>query len=177
MSSLVYKARIYADAAHGAVGQKRKYTGEPYIVHPAEVVAILEAAGVDSPVVLAAAWMHDLLEDTMVERQSILRVFGPVVLSLVQQLTDVSRPEDGTRRHRKMLDRLHIARACPEAKSVKLADLISNTRSIVERDPKFARVYLAEKAELLRVLTDCSHPALWTQANELLEESKCKLTC
>lgn len=175
MSSMVYKAQIYASAAHGAIGQRRKYTGEPYIVHPAEVVQILQAAGVINPVVLSAAWLHDVLEDTQIEPQALMPVFGYPVLLLVQQLTDVSKPEDGNRRHRKMLDRHHTAQACPEAKSIKLADLISNTRSIVERDPKFARVYLKEKALLLEVLRDCSHPVLWDQANQLLGESKCKL--
>ena len=175
MSSLVYKAQIYASAAHGAVGQKRKYTGEPYIVHPAEVVGILRVAGVFSPDMLAAAWLHDVLEDTRVTQSDLLQVFGPVVAALVNQLTDVSKPWDGNREARKRIDREHTARACPEAKSIKLADLISNTRSIVEHDRNFARVYLKEKALLLEVLRDCSHPALWTQANELLEESKCKI--
>lgn len=175
MSSLVYKAQVFALAAHAAVGQKRKYTGEPYIVHPEEVVSILRAAGVFMPDMLAAAWLHDVLEDTQVQVRDLHTVFGPVVRILVTQLTDVSKPEDGNRRHRKMLDRHHIAAACPEAKSIKLADLISNTRSIVERDPTFARVYLKEKALLLEVLRDCSHPVLWDQANQLLEDSKCKL--
>jgi len=172
MSSLVYKAQIYASAAHGAVGQVRKYTGEPYIVHPAEVVQILQAAGMDLPQALAAAWLHDVLEDTQVQPQDLLTVFGPVVLRLVEQLTD---SEEGNRATRKRLSCERLAGANPYAKSVKLADLISNTRSIVDRDPEFARVYLKEKAALLEVLRDCSHPALWTQANELLEESLCKL--
>jgi (p)ppGpp synthase/HD superfamily hydrolase len=175
MSSLVYKAQVFAIAAHGAVGQVRKYTGEPYVVHPAEVVQILQAAGVFNPHVLAAAWLHDVLEDTQVTEQMLLQVFGPVVLELVGQLTDQSHPAHGNRAERKRIDREHTARACPEARSVKLADLISNTRSIVEHDPAFARVYLKEKAALLEVLRDCSHPALWAQANELLEQSLCKL--
>jgi hypothetical protein len=48
----------------------------------------------------------------------------------------------------------HLAGASPRAKTIKLADLIDNSRSIVERDPDFAKVYLAEKRELLAVLTD-----------------------
>lgn len=175
MTSLVYKAQIYASAAHGAVGQVRKYTGEPYIVHPAEVVRILRTAGVTDQFMLAAAWLHDVVEDTQITQRDLLTVFGPVVCILVNQLTDQSRPEDGNRAARKAIDLQHTALAHPEAKSVKLADLISNTRSIVEHDPRFARTYLAEKRLLLEVLRDCSHPALWTQANELLEESLCKL--
>lgn len=175
MSSLVYKAQVFAMAAHGAIGQKRKYTGEPYIVHPAEVVQILKNAGVTDPNMLAAAWLHDVIEDTRVDQRDLVQVFGPVVAILVGQLTDVSTMADGKRATRKELDRLHIAMAHPEAKSVKLADLISNTRSIVTYDPNFARVFLKEKALLLEVLRDCSHPALWDQANELLEKSLCEL--
>lgn len=172
MSSLVYKAQVFAMAAHAAIGQKRKYTGEPYIVHPAEVVQILKTAGVTDPNMLAAAWLHDVLEDTQVCRQDLLSVFGPVVMTLVGQLTDVSTFADGNRANRKRLDREHTAMAHPEAKSVKLADLISNSRSICRHDPNFARVYLKEKAQLLEVLRDCSHPVLWQQAYELLQEQK-----
>lgn len=163
-------------AAHGATGQKRKYTDEPYIVHPAEVVQILKTAGVTDPNMLAAAWLHDVIEDTAVTRQDVLSVFGPVVMTLVWQLTDVSTREDGNRAARKELDRFHTEQAHPEAKSVKLADLISNTRSIVTHDPRFAAVYLKEKTLLLEVLRDCSHPVLWEQANELLEKANNELS-
>lgn len=171
MTSLVYKAQVFATAAHGAVGQVRKYTGEPYIVHPAEVVGILRTAGVTDQYMLAAAWLHDVVEDTHLTQRDLLTVFGPVVCILVNQLTDQYGPEVGNRAHRKALECERTRLAHPEAKSVKLADLISNTRSIVEHDPRFARTYLKEKAALLEVLRDCSHPALWKQANELLEES------
>lgn len=175
MSSLVYKAQVFALAAHAAVGQKRKHTGEPYIVHPAEVVQILRAAGVFAPDVLAAAWLHDVVEDTSVDLHDIRQVFGRVVEEYVHLLTEYLTPGDGNRAFRKAFQCRRLSVAPPQVKSVKLADLISNTRSIVEHDPAFARVYLKEKALLLEVLRDCSHPALWTQANELLEESKCKI--
>lgn len=163
-------------AAHGAIGQKRKYTGEPYIVHPAEVVQILKNAGVTDPNMLAAAWLHDVVEDTRLDQRDLVQVFGPVVAILVGQLTDVSTLSDGNRVRRKELDRRHTELAHPEAKTVKLADLISNTRSIVQHDPNFARVYLKEKALLLEVLRDCSHPVLWAQANELLEKANHDIT-
>lgn len=163
-------------AAHGATGQKRKYTGEPYIVHPAEVVQILKTAGVTDPNMLAAAWLHDVIEYTQLGQQDLVQVFGPVVAVLVGQLTDVSTLADGNRALRKAVDRWHTAQAHPEAKTVKLADLISNTRSIVQHDRNFARVYLKEKALLLEVLRDCSHPVLWAQANELLEKANHDIT-
>jgi hypothetical protein len=72
----------------------------------------------------------------------------------VAALTDISRPNDGDRKIRKAIDRNHLAGASARAQTIKLADLIDNSRSIVERDPDFAKVYLAEKRELLAVLTE-----------------------
>ena len=146
------RARTFATAAHAAVAQLRKYTNEPYIVHPAEVVSILKTRPHD-PAMVAAAWLHDTVEDTGVSIELIRAEFGSEVSDLVGWLTDVSRPEQGNRAHRKAIDRAHTAAAPAEAQTIKLCDLMSNTRSIVEHDPEFARVYLAEKRQLLEVMT------------------------
>jgi guanosine-3',5'-bis(diphosphate) 3'-pyrophosphohydrolase len=53
------RARTFATAAHAAVGQLRKYTHEPYIVHPAEVVSIVKSVA-HTEAMVAAAWMHDV---------------------------------------------------------------------------------------------------------------------
>jgi guanosine-3',5'-bis(diphosphate) 3'-pyrophosphohydrolase len=102
----------------------------------------------------------------IVELSIIARQFGSVVASYVEQLTDVSRPEDGNRAARKAIDLAHTALASPQAHTIKLADLISNTRSIVERDPVFAVTYLAEKRKLLEVLKD-GDPNLYRIARDL----------
>jgi (p)ppGpp synthase/HD superfamily hydrolase len=146
------RARTFATAAHAAVAQLRKYTNEPYIVHPAEVVAILKTVD-HTEVMIAAAWMHDVVEDTGVSIELVRAEFGSEVSDLVGWLTDVSRPEQGNRSVRKAIDRAHTAAAPAEAQTIKLCDLISNTRSIVEHDAEFARVYLAEKRLLLEVMT------------------------
>jgi len=152
MMSVIDKARVFATAAHAAVGQTRKYTGEPYIVHPIEVSNIVaEAGGTDAMV--AAALLHDVLEDTKVTFDVLEAEFGSEVAELVLWLTDVSKPEDGNRSTRKALDRQHTAAAPAEAQTIKVADLISNTRSIVAHDPGFAKTYLEEKRLLLDVLT------------------------
>ena len=145
-------ARIFATAAHAAVGQLRKYTHEPYIVHPAEVVSMVRSVP-HTEAMLAAAWLHDVVEDTGVTIETVRAEFGSEVADLVAWLTDVSRPEDGNRAHRKARDREHTAAAPAEAQTVKLADLISNTRSIMAHDPKFAVTYLEEKRALLAVMT------------------------
>jgi (p)ppGpp synthase/HD superfamily hydrolase len=142
---------MFATAAHAAVGQLRKYTFEPYIVHPAEVAGIV-AEYDGTPEMIAAAWLHDTVEDTGVTSELIRKEFGDQVADLVGWLTDVSRPDHGNRAQRKAVDRAHTAAAPAAAQTIKLADLICNTRSIVEHDAKFAETYLAEKRQLLEVM-------------------------
>jgi guanosine-3',5'-bis(diphosphate) 3'-pyrophosphohydrolase len=151
MTELETRARLFATAAHAAVGQLRKYTHEPYIVHPAEVAKIVRSVP-HTEAMVAAAWLHDTVEDTGVSIELIRAEFGSEVSDLVGWLTDVSRPDHGNRAQRKAVDRAHTAAAPAEAQTVKLADLISNTRSIVQHDAKFAETYLAEKRLLLEVM-------------------------
>ena len=148
----VERARVFATAAHAAVKQVRKYTFEPYIVHPTEVASIV-ASVPHTNEMLAAAWLHDTVEDTGVSIVDIQVEFGNEVASLVGWLTDVSTPEQGNRAVRKAIDREHTAMAPAAAQTVKLADLIANSRSILAHDPAFAKIYLEEKRILLEVLT------------------------
>jgi (p)ppGpp synthase/HD superfamily hydrolase len=152
MTDIVERARMFATAAHAAVGQLRKYTFEPYIVHPAEVAGIVKEYG-GSDAMIAAAWLHDTVEDTGVTSELIRKEFGDEVADLVGWLTDVSRPDHGNRAQRKAVDRAHTASAPAAAQTIKLADLICNTRSIMAHDAKFAQTYLAEKRLLLEVMT------------------------
>jgi (p)ppGpp synthase/HD superfamily hydrolase len=162
---IVRKAQVYAMAAHAAVGQKRKYTGQPYIVHPAEVASIVARVPGATPDMVAAAWLHDVVEDTGCTYTDIHMGFGADIATLVGWLTDVSKPEDGNRAKRKAIDRAHTAEAPAEAQTIKLADLISNSRSIMEHDPEFAKVYLEEKRLLLEVLTK-GDPGLHAEASK-----------
>jgi (p)ppGpp synthase/HD superfamily hydrolase len=164
MTELETRARVFATAAHAAVGQLRKYTFEPYIVHPEEVAGLVKEYG-GTPEMIAAAWLHDTVEDTGVTSELIRAEFGDHVADLVGWLTDVSRPDHGNRANRKAVDRAHTAAAPAEAQTIKLCDLIANTRSIVAHDEKFARVYLVEKRELLEVMTK-GDPRLVARARE-----------
>lgn len=147
------RARRFAEAAHGAIGQRRRYTNEPYVVHPIAVAEIVRGVP-HTGEMIAAALLHDVVEDTPVTLEEVEAEFGVAVASLVEQLTDVSRPGDGNRARRKAIDRAHAGAGTPAAKTIKLADLIDNTESIFHYDPNFARVYLREKALLLEVLTE-----------------------
>ena len=150
--NIVEKAQVFATAAHAAVNQTRKYTGEPYIVHPIHVMSIVKTVP-HTPEMLAAALLHDTVEDTGVTIELIESEFGSEVANLVSWLTDVSKPENGNRAVRKQIDLEHTALAPAAAQTIKLADLISNTSSIVKHDLNFAETYLKEKVALLKVLT------------------------
>ena len=171
---IVERAYYFAMAGHAAVGQKRKYTGDDYIVHPVEVCDIIEQVKYVNDSMRCAALMHDLCEDTQITIDLITRQFGSPIATLVKGLTDVSKPEDGNRSVRKSIDRAHTAIQSPACKTIKLADLISNSKSICEHDKDFAKVYIKEKELLLEVLKE-GDQTLWNQANEIVQKAKKEL--
>lgn len=164
MTDFLNRVREFAAAAHD--GQRRKYTGEPYILHPIAVARLVESVGLDEEVV-AAALLHDVIEDTQFGYVDIWARFGQRVADLVNEVTDVSKPSDGNRAVRKALDREHLAKASPEGMSIKLADLIDNTKSITIHDPDFARVYMREKKALISLLR-AGNVTLFVQAEKLV---------
>jgi (p)ppGpp synthase/HD superfamily hydrolase len=162
--TLVQYALEFATIAH--TGQARKYTNEPYINHPIEVAQIVYEVFPDINMICAAL-LHDVVEDCGIARSEIAFRFGWPIVDFVDDLTDVSIPEDGNRATRKALDRAHTAQAHKNAKTVKLADLISNSTTIVEHGGNFANIYMNEKRLLLDVLTE-GHPLLWQKANDIV---------
>lgn len=171
--TIVELADTFALAAHSAVQQVRKYTNEPYIVHPREVREILlkYATNAVTPQMEAAALLHDVVEDCNITVEHVRSVFGEEIAALVSELTDVSMPSDGNRRVRKTKDLAHTASASISAKTIKIADLISNTKSIVQYDQNFARVYLREKADILAACGDAD-PGLLATAYQHSREAK-----
>lgn len=167
-------AQSYATNWHST--QTRKYTHEPYIEHPREVVEILRGVPGCTPEMFAAGWLHDTIEDAPDDmareyRKTVIHATcGHVVLTMVLGLTDVSKPSDGNRAVRKRIDRLHAATTDPATKTVKLADIISNSQSILTHDPEFARVYLPEKRLLLDEALLQGDPLLWEHADRILRE-------
>lgn len=149
---IVEKARAFAIAAHAAVGQRRKYTGEPYHLHCQIVAEMVESVGGDDNMI-AAAWLHDTVEDTAVTIGDIRREFGEDVADLVDWLTDSQSPQDGNRAMRKAREAERLGKAPARAQTIKYADLCHNTHSIVTYDPQFARVYLREKQAIMKVMT------------------------
>jgi len=151
MEDLISRARKFATSAHQHIQHRRKYTEQPYEVH-LKAVARLVAEVTNDARLVAAAWLHDTVEDTLATHTDIEAEFGEEIAILVYQLTDISRPGDGNRATRKAIDREHLARASAGAQTVKLADLIDNTADICRHDEKFGRIFLVEARQLLEVL-------------------------
>lgn len=151
MNNLPFDAMLFAREVHR--DQRRKYTGNPYVDHLAEVAGIVSTLAVESmtmqATMIATAWLHDCIEDQEVTPDEIALRFGPQVQAGVLALSDL---EIGSRAERKAASRRRLAAAPYWVQTIKVADLISNTSSIVQHDPKFAAVYLEEKRLLLDVL-------------------------
>jgi len=158
-------AYYFAENAHK--NQKRKYTNEPYIIHPLSVMNIVEEVTFDEDMLIASL-LHDVVEDTDYIIEDIENVFGFDVAELVDGLTDISLPEDGNRAKRKEIDRNHVVHGCYKVQTIKLADIIDNTFSIVKQDKNFAKVYMKEKKLLLEVLTK-GDIKLFDIANKIVE--------
>jgi hypothetical protein len=169
MDDLVARAQDFAVNAHRRIDQRRKYSGQPYDAHLKAVAAIVRSV-TDDPEIIAAAWLHDTLEDTPATYEQLEAEFGERVAHMVAELTDVSRPTDGNRAVRKAIDRRHLARASSRAKTVKLADLIDNCSDIVKHDPKFGRVFVTEAAALIEVL-EGGNPRLLARARKKINKS------
>lgn len=170
LPNLIHQAAAFAEQAHASIDQRRKYSGEPYIVHP-RAVAELVAQHTDDPATIAAAWLHDVVEDTPVTIEQITERFGPDIAGLVSDLTNRSTKSDGNRKQRKAIDREHSAKADPRAKTVKLADIINNLSDLMDQDPGYAKVYVREKELQIQVLTE-GHSELFRMAEELIVRIK-----
>jgi (p)ppGpp synthase/HD superfamily hydrolase len=150
--SLILRAARFAEAAHRGV--RRKYTDEPYINHPARVASRIAFLPDATEEMVAAAWLHDVIEDCGVDPFS-LREFGPDVRGLVVELTNPSKAFPHlSRGERKRMDRDHARTMSRQAKQIKLADRADNIRGAANGPRDWAILYLSETAQLARVLSD-----------------------
>ncbi len=164
--SLAFDAMNFARQIHK--DQRRKYTNNPYTDHLAEVAGIVATVADDlmAPydVICATAWLHDCVEDQDVSLWDIESQFGTLVAIGVSGLSDI---EQGNRAERKRLSRERLGSCSGWIQTIKVADLISNTSSIVQHDPKFAVTYLEEKRLLLDVLTKADPRLLQIARNQI----------
>ena len=146
------KALVFATAAHAAVGQLRKGSGLPYIVHPVAVAELIQTV-THTPEMVAAALLHDVVEDTDITIELIRDQFGDVVAHYVAGLTDVSVLTDGNRQVRKAIDLVHSRIQCAEVQTIKIVDIFLNDRDLRIDDNKFWRsVWHQEKIALVDAL-------------------------
>ncbi len=173
MDTILDTVRSFASKAHQ--GQMRRYTPDPYIVHPVRVSEIVRPYNERLPV-MAAALLHDVVEDTIVS-ETALSVFlhnvmepqeAAETLRLVMQLTDVyvkdSYPQLN-RRKRKEKELERLSKISPEAQTIKYADIVDNTSEIAACDPEFAPQYLQECLAILQK-ADKGNAILYAKALE-----------
>ena len=157
MKETLEKIATFADQAHG--DQRRKYVDEPYIQHPLRVMQTCRHYGYSLPV-LAAAILHDVLEDTDTTtadlKEFLLTAMSETdanyTLTLVTELTDVYIKDHYprmNRRQRKAKEAIRIENISAEAQTIKYADIIDNANGMANQDADFAAVYLNECITLL----------------------------
>ncbi|MFN6943512.1 MAG: HD domain-containing protein [Cytophagaceae bacterium] len=183
MEKTLLTIQEYAERAHG--DQKRKYSGDPYIVHPIRVMKLTQKYTKELPA-LAAALLHDVLEDTAVTEKDLEGFLSEIMskddalktLQLVVDLTDVYVKDSFpklNRNVRKNKEAERLSKIDPLAQTVKYADLIDNSVDIAKNDLDFATVFLQECKGLLQKM-DKGNPELYKKAvqvvNECLNEIK-----
>lgn len=128
--NLIEKARRFAEQSHA--GQRRMgAAGEAYITHVAEVAEEVARFG-GSPTAVAAAWLHDTVEDCGVTSQTIEQEFGPVVAALVAEMTDDKALDKAQRKQLQVEKAPHKS---DTAALIKICDKLSNVRSVGHSPP------------------------------------------
>ncbi len=160
--NFIKKAELLAGKYHA--GQKRKWTSEPYINHPARVAAKVAKYQADGDLLsnmICAAWLHDTIEDCPDMTPPILEAeFGEEITKLVIELTNVTSKSDKklSRAERKALDRKRLSCISRPAKVIKLADRIDNLSDMRDAPIDFLRIYTEESKLLLETLKGTYEP-------------------
>jgi len=144
--AMVNEAMEFARSAHK--GQKRKYYGADYFVHPERVAKVAQELGLP-PQVVMAAYLHDVAEDTPVTIEEIEAKFGQEVSSMVSGLTNPSKKFPNLpRAERKKMDREHLSVVPENVKIIKALDRIDNLNDF-DLAPKDFQVMYANESLLL----------------------------
>lgn len=158
MEDTLEKIIEFGDKAHGE--QRRKYCDDRYMVHPVRVMRTCQKY-TDDISVLAAALLHDVLEDTPVTEDEIGDFLKALLdekaaekaLQYIIDLTDVYTRQvfpQMNRRARKAKETERLSKIPAESQTVKYADILDNADEIVDHDPDFARVFLSECRVILQ---------------------------
>jgi myo-inositol-1(or 4)-monophosphatase len=181
-TDLLDRAIVFAVRAHA--GTERRGKGFPYIVHPMEAMAIVSTMTADQEL-LAAAALHDTVEDTDVTVEDLRAEFGDRVAALVADESDkfeegVSEEASWHTRKQAAIDRL--SRASHDAKMVALGDKLSNMRAIardyaVQGDAFWSLFHVKERSEhewhyrgLADALRELEGTAAFTEFEQLIDQ-------
>ena len=151
MSELVQAAKLFANTCHHRIEAHRNPVWQSPEVQLKSVAQLISSVS-QNETMIAAAWLHDIVEDTGVTIGDLQRQFGAAVARIVGELTPVSLPGYGDRTVRFAVDRQHFASTSAAAKTVKIADLSDTCRDLYKRDRASLGSYAAEARELAQTL-------------------------
>ena len=147
MSELIKAAKLFSNSGHQRITVQRNPARQSPEAHLKSVAQIVSSVTEDEKMI-AAAWLHDIVEDTGVTIDDVERRFGAQVAGLVHELTIVSHPAHRHRTTSFAVTKQHFARVSDAAKTIKLADLIDTCRDLYKNDPASFCTYAAEANEL-----------------------------
>lgn len=160
---LLQRAITFAARAHH--GHFRKDEATPYVAHPIRVMTLVRQLGCDDDEVLAAAVLHDTIEDTRTDFEDLAEEFSPRVAQLVSVLSkDARLPEE--EREKEYFERLRNGPI--EALLCKVGDALDNLSDSRDRTLHERRRLLTRSEELLKSLSP-QFSALWPQARDALQ--------
>lgn len=158
MEKILEQVKLFATNAHA--GQMRKYADEPFVTHPIRVMKTCSQYSSDVSI-LAAALLHDVIEDTELTRNEVFDFLLTVMahhqakrtVVLVEQLTDVyikANYPHWNRRKRKREEIKRLSKISADAQTIKYADIIDNCNEIIHHDQDFADRFLHECRDTLQ---------------------------
>jgi (p)ppGpp synthase/HD superfamily hydrolase len=163
--SMVEKAHAFATKAHAGVF--RNWSGEPYVEHCERVAASVAALGFDSDVI-AAAYLHDVVEDCPISAAELAAEFSPRIAALVVEVTNPKKIPGMSKAERLAGVVKHLAGSSYAGASIKLADMLDNSSNVAALAPAFAKGYLPKLAAKFAVLGH-GHPELLAGVKNNLE--------
>lgn len=166
--SIINKAREFAIAKHG----EQRYGEHPYVYHLDIAVNAIIAYGqgtMSDPELVAAVYLHDVLEDCAVSREEIALEFGDRVATLVWAVTD----EPGVNRKTRKAATYPKIRLTPGATAIKLADRVANLSEALNTKSSLLGMYLKEHESFVENLqVRGEHDDLWNVLFHLIERAK-----
>ena len=161
MDEILEKVEVFARDAHGE--QRRKFVDEPFLNHPVRVMKLC-GEYTDDLNILCAALLHDVLEDTEISKANLMQFLESIsgrecacqIIKLVEELTDIYSKKNYpklNRRQRKTKEAKRLSLASSASQTIKYADIIDNSTDILNAEPDFARLFLYECSNLLKVMS------------------------